>query len=138
MTNANRPQLPEQTDAVAYDRPTGQAEPVEIETPSVRAATKVVVILTCVVAAVAWMALVLTRVATSPDPRLVAILFSLLVLSNIFPLQIAYKQEMTFDLVVVVVAALLLPPVWAIPVAAAGYAAGYTARYRGRLASIAS
>ena len=103
--------------AVVYDRPVGQSEPVDIERPPKRFSTVAFVALTCMVGLGSWAILLVTRVSSHPDPIVASILFVLLVLSTIFPLQIAYKQELTLDLVVAVVAALLLTSLWAIPVA---------------------
>ena len=117
---------------MVYDRPVGQSEPVDIERPPKRFSTVAFVGSTCLVGFGAWVILLATRVAAQPDPVVASIVFAFFAHSTIFPLQIAYKQELTLDLVVAVMAALLLPPFWAVPIAVIGYAVGYGIRYRGK------
>ena len=61
---------------------------------------------------------------------IVVLLFA--VASACIPLQFAYHQEMTFEVTVMILAALILPLEVAISVCVVGYVLGYALRYRGR------
>ncbi|HET7056244.1 MAG TPA: EAL domain-containing protein, partial [Thermomicrobiales bacterium] len=125
----------QESQAAAYDRPMGQGDPTSLEYPGVRFATKLTVIVVSTVAVALLTGFLLDRVPfTSDQGRILAILFLFSVGSTWVPLQFAYKQEMTFEVAVVVLTALLLPPDLAITVGVLGYMAGYGLRYGGRFA----
>ena len=120
--------------AVAYSRPPGQADPAHEADDETRMATKLLVAMVGVSALLAWAAWLLARQDTWSDYLVEIVLLSAFaIVSARFPMQIAYKREMPFDLLVVVLAALVLPPEIAIPVCAIGYLFGFCIRYRFRL-----
>lgn len=61
---------------------------------------------------------------------LVLLVAGFMTLSGIFRFQIALKQEMAFDLPVLVIATVLINPTWAAPLVTAGYLLGYAIRFR--------
>jgi diguanylate cyclase (GGDEF)-like protein/PAS domain S-box-containing protein len=118
---------------IAYDRPSGQDDPKGTERPGARLATKFAVALVAIVALACWAGFLLTRESRADGQYAVlAIIFLFAIASALFPLQFAYKQEMTFEVVVTVLAALLLPTDMAISACVIGSVVGYSLRYRFR------
>jgi diguanylate cyclase (GGDEF)-like protein/PAS domain S-box-containing protein len=119
----------------AEDRPQGQRSPTDTvkERPQTRTATKLVVILVATAAMACWTGLLVAR-DPLPDSlySIAAIVLLIATASACIPLQVAYLQEMTFEVTVVVLAALLLPADAAITVCVVGYLIGYSIRYRFR------
>jgi diguanylate cyclase (GGDEF)-like protein/PAS domain S-box-containing protein len=119
----------------AVDRPQGQRSPTDAakERPQTRTATKLVVVLVATAAMAWWTGLLVAR-DPLPDHLypIAAILLLIATASACVPLQFAYHQEMTFEVTVVVLAALLLPADTAITVSVVGYVIGYSIRYRFR------
>ena len=117
---------------VAYDRPTGQGDPTTAERRGTRTATQLAVVLVSILAMVAWTgALVYRDSTTDLQTGSAIVVFLFAVASACIPLQFAYHQEMTFEVTVVILAALLLPLEVAITVCVVGYVFGYALRYRG-------
>jgi len=117
---------------VAYDRPTGQGDPTTAERRGTRTATQLAVVLVSILAMVAWTGALVYRDSTTDlqtGSAIVVLLFA--VASACIPLQFAYHQEMTFEVTVVILAALILPLEVAITVCVVGYVFGYALRYRG-------
>jgi diguanylate cyclase (GGDEF)-like protein/PAS domain S-box-containing protein len=118
---------------VAYDRPTGQGDPVDAERRGTRVATRVLVAAVSTVALAGWLGALLSPGSTTSDQYLTAaIIFVFAVGSACVPLQFAYHQEMTFELTILVLGALLLPVYLGITGGVLGYGLGYAIRYRGQ------
>src|SRR5688500_1741184 len=92
---------------IAYDRPSGQDDPKGTERPGARIAIKLTVALVSAIGLVSWIASVLIGdgLGDGRYPTL-AIIVLFAIGSEWIPLQFAYKQEMTFEVVVTVLAAL--------------------------------
>jgi diguanylate cyclase (GGDEF)-like protein/PAS domain S-box-containing protein len=116
----------------AYDRPAGQDDPTDVARPGARMATNVLVALTSTVALAFWTGFLLYRNFDSWPYATMAILLLFAIASASVPLQFAYKQEMTFEITVTLLAALLMPTDIAITVLLTGYVIGYGLRYSGR------
>ncbi len=118
-------------DVPAFARPPGQDEPDRNEHPGSRRSTKLLVTAVAGLGVTAWfIAAIVQGIELEGLWFELAVLLVFATASAYFPLQFAYKQELNFDLTVVVLAALLLPTHAAIFVCAIGYAVGYAIRYR--------
>ncbi|HRA46500.1 MAG TPA: EAL domain-containing protein, partial [Thermomicrobiales bacterium] len=119
----------------AQDRPDGQADPQQsAQRRSVRRGVVLTALGVFGVGILAW-AIVASTIPTSPAGplSLIALLFAFTALNNFVHLQFAYKQELSFDIPLLMCATVLLPPVWAVAAVACGYFLGYCLRFRGDL-----
>jgi diguanylate cyclase (GGDEF)-like protein/PAS domain S-box-containing protein len=117
--------------AFALDRPAGQRAPEFAQRPGTRGITNVAVALASIASLAIWAGVIIRGVSMSDDQWLISgLILMFAVAASWLPLQYAYKQEVTFDTTVILLAALLLPPATGIAVAVVGWFCGYALRYR--------
>jgi diguanylate cyclase (GGDEF)-like protein/PAS domain S-box-containing protein len=117
----------------AYDRPAGQLEVPTLARPEFRPATKWFVASSVVLTLTIWIGFYVRRGALPDDSGLIwLLLFAFAVASARIPLIFAYQQEIEFNVTVVVLAILLLPPHLGMSAVVGGYVLGYGLRYRFR------